>query len=96
MLRLRYTLRTFGHTNVAVLDGGFPAWLAAGYDVETSAPVDPTGAIVGSQWTKDRESVWALADVVSNAGDGTPTPVQVAAHVYALRQSVHLSICVRV
>jgi cystathionine beta-lyase len=34
--RLWWTFQMFGHANVAVLDGGLPAWIAAGHDVSTS------------------------------------------------------------
>ena len=33
--RLWWLLRHFGHTSVAVLDGGYPAWAASGRPVET-------------------------------------------------------------
>lgn len=33
--RVAWTFRTFGASRVAVLDGGFPAWKAAGYPVES-------------------------------------------------------------
>jgi len=36
--RVAWTFRTFGAPRVAVLDGGFPAWRAAGYPVETGEP----------------------------------------------------------
>lgn len=36
--RVAWTFRTFGAARVAVLDGGFPAWKAAGLPVETGAP----------------------------------------------------------
>ena len=39
--RVAWTLRTFGATDVAVLDGGFPAWLAEARPVETEAPRQP-------------------------------------------------------
>ena len=32
--RVRWMFKYFGHENIAVLDGGFPAWLADGGDVE--------------------------------------------------------------
>lgn len=41
--RVAWTFRTFGARRVAVLDGGFPAWRAAGYPVETGEP-DPREA----------------------------------------------------
>jgi thiosulfate/3-mercaptopyruvate sulfurtransferase len=37
--RLWWMFRVFGHENVAVLDGGLPAWIAAGGVVETGAPI---------------------------------------------------------
>eukprot|EP00730_Choanoeca_flexa_P001135 TRINITY_DN10493_c1_g1_i2.p1 TRINITY_DN10493_c1_g1~~TRINITY_DN10493_c1_g1_i2.p1 ORF type:complete len:305 (+),score=75.21 TRINITY_DN10493_c1_g1_i2:126-1040(+) len=39
--RLWWTLRTFGHDNVSVLNGGLLAWKAQGYDLETDSPVIP-------------------------------------------------------
>jgi len=36
--RLWWILQWLGHRNVAVLDGGFPAWVDAGYDVEDAVP----------------------------------------------------------
>jgi len=37
--RVWWTFRAMGHEDVAVLDGGFPAWEAAGYEVETGPPL---------------------------------------------------------
>jgi thiosulfate/3-mercaptopyruvate sulfurtransferase len=36
--RLWWMLDDLGHERVAVLDGGYPAWVAAGYPVATDAP----------------------------------------------------------
>jgi thiosulfate/3-mercaptopyruvate sulfurtransferase len=36
--RAWWSFRAMGHEDVAVLDGGFPAWEAAGYPVETGPP----------------------------------------------------------
>jgi thiosulfate/3-mercaptopyruvate sulfurtransferase len=36
--RVWWTFRVFGHEDVIVLDGGFPAWEAAGYEIETGPP----------------------------------------------------------
>jgi thiosulfate/3-mercaptopyruvate sulfurtransferase len=36
--RVWWTFRVFGHEDVAVLDGGFPAWERAGYEIETGPP----------------------------------------------------------
>lgn len=39
--RLWWLARWIGHEAVAVLDGGFPAWRAAGYPVESGEPASP-------------------------------------------------------
>lgn len=36
--RVWWMFRTFGHTDVAILDGGFPKWLAEGRPVEAMPP----------------------------------------------------------
>ncbi len=36
--RVWWTFRVMGHEDVAVLDGGFPAWEAGGYPIETGPP----------------------------------------------------------
>ncbi|MGD9965381.1 MAG: 3-mercaptopyruvate sulfurtransferase [Hyphomonadaceae bacterium] len=36
--RVWWTFRVFGHEDVTVLDGGFPAWERAGYEIETGPP----------------------------------------------------------
>ncbi|MGE0595523.1 MAG: 3-mercaptopyruvate sulfurtransferase [Hyphomonadaceae bacterium] len=36
--RVWWTFRVMGHEDVSVLDGGFPAWEAGGYPVETDMP----------------------------------------------------------
>jgi thiosulfate/3-mercaptopyruvate sulfurtransferase len=36
--RVWWTFRVFGHENVCVLNGGLPAWLKAGFAVETALP----------------------------------------------------------
>jgi len=39
--RVWWTFRVMGHEKIAVLDGGFPAWRAAGGAVETEVPLPP-------------------------------------------------------
>jgi thiosulfate/3-mercaptopyruvate sulfurtransferase len=39
--RLWWLLRHFGHDNVSILDGGYPAWLAAGGQSETGSGAQP-------------------------------------------------------
>src|SRR5262249_25129642 len=36
--RVWWTFRVMGHEDVVVLDGGFPAWEAAGFEIETGPP----------------------------------------------------------
>jgi len=36
--RVWWTFRVMGHDDVVVLDGGFPAWEAGGYPIETGSP----------------------------------------------------------
>lgn len=40
--RVWWTFRVMGHEDVAVLDGGFPAWERGGYPIETGAPQSRT------------------------------------------------------
>ncbi|HET8684900.1 MAG TPA: sulfurtransferase [Micromonosporaceae bacterium] len=43
--RAWWTLRWAGHDEVAVLDGGYPAWVAAGYPVTTEVPQPAPGDV---------------------------------------------------
>src|SRR5690349_1614198 len=45
--RLWWLLRYFGHPRVSLLDGGWPAWQAAGYPTESSAPAVPQASFSG-------------------------------------------------
>ncbi len=62
--RAWWLLRHYGHDDVAVLDGGLPAWLRAGGPTETgmntAAPGDFSGA-PGRMGTLDAEQAAALA-----------------------------------
>jgi len=44
--RAWWTLRWAGHTDVRVLDGGYPIWQAAGFGTETGTPEIPPGDFV--------------------------------------------------
>lgn len=46
--RLWWLLRWMGHDEVALLDGGLPAWLAAGQPLATAAPLARATAFKGS------------------------------------------------
>jgi thiosulfate/3-mercaptopyruvate sulfurtransferase len=60
--RLWWMLDDLGHDRAAVLDGGIPAWIAAGHPLTTEIP-DPVGAHLdlAGQWTKvvDRDELRA-------------------------------------
>jgi len=58
--RVWWTFRVMGHDDVAVLDGGFPAWERAGYSVESGVP----------QQRMERHFTARLrADLVRDSGD---------------------------
>lgn len=70
--RLWWMLRWLGHEKVAVLDGGIPAWKAAGLPledglVERPTPAPPYPASTPARPTVDRETV----DELAQAGDAT-------------------------
>lgn len=46
--RLWFLARYFGHAAVAVLDGGYAAWTAAGYPVETQEPQRPHNGTINA------------------------------------------------
>ena len=51
--RLWWMLDDLGHSRVAVLDGGFPAWVAAGLPVTTEiAPMPPARLRLADHWTR--------------------------------------------
>jgi len=45
--RLWWLLKYMSHEKVAVVDGGWQAWLAQGYEVETGARSNPSGSFTG-------------------------------------------------
>lgn len=64
--RLWWLLHWMGHKNVAVLDGGFPVWVASGYPVNNQVPT-----LKSSKFTpKTQPQMIATAnDVLSHFGD---------------------------
>lgn len=50
--RLWWMLDSLGHRPVAVIDGGLPAWVAAGFELTTSVPVLPPARLeLARAWT---------------------------------------------
>jgi len=67
--RVRWMFRLYGARRVTILDGGLPAWLAAGYPVESGA-----GAIAPARFVASEPPTGAVAtadDVLAAASGGT-------------------------
>lgn len=69
--RLWWMLRWVGHEDVAVLDGGWPAWLAGGYPTSTDIPQPKSGDFQGRpddrMWVSTREVEKVVASRVGSA-----------------------------
>lgn len=52
--RAWWSFKVFGHDNVAVLDGGLPAWKAANLPLENGAPTPPAPADYRAHLNQDR------------------------------------------
>lgn len=61
--RVWWTFRYFGHDNVSVLNGGLPAWLAAGLPYMTGPPNPPPVRTTPYAATARPELVAALGDI---------------------------------
>jgi thiosulfate/3-mercaptopyruvate sulfurtransferase len=74
--RLWWMLDDLGHRSVSVLDGGYPAWLAAGLPVSVEATSWPPARLsLGASWRKviDRDTLRAkLGSVVLLDARGAP------------------------
>ena len=88
--RLWWMLRWLGHANVAVLDGGFGAWLAAGGDVSTDVPTPLTSRFKASTsltLTIQAEDILVFDGLVTDAREtarfnGTTEPIDpIAGHI---------------
>jgi thiosulfate/3-mercaptopyruvate sulfurtransferase len=62
--RLWWMLRVFGHDNCQVLDGGLPAWIAAGGATESGEPAPATPANFNASYHP--KMVRSLADMQNN------------------------------
>eukprot|EP00276_Gloeochaete_wittrockiana_P009252 CAMPEP_0184650870 /NCGR_PEP_ID=MMETSP0308-20130426/8440_1 /TAXON_ID=38269 /ORGANISM="Gloeochaete witrockiana, Strain SAG 46.84" /LENGTH=281 /DNA_ID=CAMNT_0027084701 /DNA_START=153 /DNA_END=998 /DNA_ORIENTATION=- len=67
--RVWWTFKVFGAENVAVLNGGFPAWKELGFPVETGVPTPPTPQKFDAVFKP--EIVKSLQDVLSNVSTQT-------------------------
>ena len=74
--RLWWMLDDLGHRRVAVLDGGYPAWVAEGFPVTTDVPTLPPARLdLSNTWTKviDRAGVMErLGQIVLLDARGAP------------------------
>jgi thiosulfate/3-mercaptopyruvate sulfurtransferase len=68
--RAWWMLRVFGYEAIALLDGGLPAWQAAGLSLTAAPAVPQAGRFVA---TFRPECVWTLAQVQANLADGGTT-----------------------
>lgn len=71
--RVWWTFRVFGHEDVSVLDGGFPAWERAGFKIETGPPSRRMERHFTSRVRHDL--VRNLADVQRAIDGGNKTPI---------------------
>lgn len=71
--RVWWTFRVFGHEDVTVLDGGFPAWERAGHPIETDDPRPRMERHFTVQLRSDL--VRTLADVQRAIDGGGKTPI---------------------
>jgi thiosulfate/3-mercaptopyruvate sulfurtransferase len=66
--RLWWLLRWLGHTQVAVLDGGFAAWVESGGAVESGDAVAPRAAArVGAVGTRATRAAWLTSEELAAA-----------------------------
>ncbi len=74
--RFWWMLDTLGHARVAVLDGGIPAWVAAGLPITTAVPARPPAMLdLAADWTRTigrDELLDRLGDVTLLDARGAP------------------------
>jgi len=61
--RMWWVLHYLGHTDVRVLDGGLPAWQAAGHELEVDAPEPPNPADVPYRGDAQPDVIAQVAEV---------------------------------
>ena len=70
--RLWWMLRWVGHSAVAVLDGGLPAWMAESLPMSTETPTRERGAIAEQA---PLSATVSAAEVLNNIGSGNKTVI---------------------
>ena len=65
--RVRWTFRVMGAVDVRILEGGLPAWIAAGLPLETSGPKPEPEQFVARL---DRDAVRSLGEMVETVASG--------------------------
>lgn len=73
--RAWFVLRAYGVEKSSVLDGGFPAWKAAGYMLETGTP----SAVLQTQWSTRPmyDAVRSWSEILSNIKSGAEQLIDV-------------------
>lgn len=66
--RAWWLFRLFGHTDIAVLDGGLPAWRAAGGAIETGPAATPAPLVLRPDFTAGR--LRGIGDMLANVSSG--------------------------
>lgn len=67
--RLWWMMRWLGHDNVMVLDGGFDAWQAAGFDVTNEVPTTTSETVSATTFTPSESLVQLIgADALLDSG----------------------------
>jgi thiosulfate/3-mercaptopyruvate sulfurtransferase len=85
--RVYWTLKSAGLDRIAILNGGFAAWTAAGQPVSTTPTAPPRTAIVATlspRWMATREDVEAAV-----AGDSAAVLVDARPHEFFLGAKKH-------
>lgn len=71
--RLWWMLRWFGHQSVAVLDGGWPAWVSGGYPISEDTPTPEPGDFDG----RPDDSMWVSTQDVAEVVQGKTVTEQI-------------------
>jgi thiosulfate/3-mercaptopyruvate sulfurtransferase len=81
--RVWWTFKTFGRKHVSVLDGGLPAWVAAG--LPTAAGAEPKSGELATPYTLDKKLYKSLHEIVVFSQLLNMTPPQALAQIIDAR-----------